>query len=216
MKTPTDEKFKDLTGQRFNRWTVIRYAGRTGSRRRESWLCVCDCAQYRTLEAYTLLSSRSKSCGCLSRELSAERMRERARERTSAGATQHPLYETWHSMRKRCNNPNCKPYHRYGGRGIKVCERWNHFYLFVEDMGEKPTPRHTLEREDNNGDYAPDNCCWATRKEQCRNTSKNRHLTLNGKTQCLNAWSEELGIPSTTIRSRIDRYGRTVEEALTQ
>jgi len=143
-------------------------------------------------------------------------MRERASERTAAGATQHPLYQTWRSMRKRCNNPNHKSYHRYGGRGIKVCERWDHFYLFVEDMGEKPTPHHTLEREDNNGDYTPDNCIWATRKEQCRNTSKNRRLTLNGKTQCLSAWSEELGIPSETIRTRIDRYGKTVEEAIKQ
>jgi hypothetical protein len=82
--------------------------------------------------------------------------------------THHPLYETWVTMRKRCFNPNCKGYSNYGGRGITVCDRWNDFTLFVEDMGERPEG-YTLEREDTDGNYEPSNCVWATRSQQCLN-----------------------------------------------
>ena len=95
-------------------------------------------------------------------------------------------------MRDRCNNPNHHKYYRYGARGIKVCERWDLFKNFVEDMGARPEG-HTIDRINNDGDYTPENCRWATKKEQQRNTSRNKNITIDGVTQCKAAWVEELG-----------------------
>lgn len=118
-------------------------------------------------------------------------------------------------MRQRCNNPEVRAYPRYGGRGIAVCARWLSFANFLADMGPRPTPAHTVERIDNNGPYAPENCRWADRTEQANNTRKNRHLTLNGATRTLAEWSRATGIGTHTIGARIDRLGWSVEMALT-
>ena len=105
-----------------------------------------------------------------------------------------PLYCTWCSMRDRCNNPHDENYFRYGARGIKVCERWASFETFVADMGPKPTPKHTLDRIDNDGPYDPSNCRWATRQEQALNTRRNRWITIDGETQTITVWEKRLHI----------------------
>ena len=97
------------------------------------------------------------------------------------GNRNHPLYKIWNTMRQRCNNTNAKDYPKYGGRGIKICERWNDFWAFVEDMGERPEG-HSIDRIDNDGDYSPENCQWATLVEQCNNRRNNVYLTFNGQT----------------------------------
>ena len=119
-----------------------------------------------------------------------------------------PIYRAWDNMRTRCLNPNGPEFHNYGGRGIKVCPRWRDSFLaFLEDVGERPSPQHTLDRVDTNGDYEPSNVRWATRKEQARNQRKNRPLTFQGKTQPLAAWAEELGFKPNTLHRRIVTKG---------
>lgn len=117
-------------------------------------------------------------------------------------------------MLQRCRNPNNTNYANYGGRGIWVCERWLVFTNFLEDMGERPVGT-SLERDDNSVGYHPENCVWATRKVQQRNRRSNRMLTANGVTQCAQDWANDLGVPMHTITTRIDRYGWSVEDAIT-
>ena len=122
----------------------------------------------------------------------------------------HPLYRLWLGMKSRCLNVNNKSYPRYGGRGIKVCERWMTFANFVEDMGERP-PGTSLDRINNDGNYELSNCRWATVYEQSQNRSTNRNLTVNGETYCLSEWSRRTGINPSTIKRR-KRAGYTDEE----
>src|SRR6266540_871109 len=118
-------------------------------------------------------------------------------------------------MKSRCLNPNWPNYHHYGGRGITVCERWRGgFEAFFEDMGPRPGPGYSIERVNNDGDYTPENCRWATRQEQLRNTRQTMRLTWNGETLTTFEWAERTGIPAGTIRGRIVQ-GWSVEEALT-
>lgn len=124
-----------------------------------------------------------------------------------------PTYISWQSIWPRCNDPNHCAYSDYGGRGIKVCDRWQYFTNFLEDMGERPEGKQ-LDREDNDGDYTPDNCRWITAKKNCRNRRNNRLITANGKTQCIAAWSEETGIEYNTIYARVKRYGWSEEKAV--
>lgn len=126
------------------------------------------------------------------------------------------LYDTWAGIVYRCTNPKSKSYSDYGGRGIKICDRWlESFDNFFYDMGPKPSPDHSIDRKDVNGDYCPENCRWATFAVQARNKRSNIYLTHNGKTQHLLDWAEETGIPWNTIRARIQRDGMTDSEALT-
>lgn len=121
-------------------------------------------------------------------------------------------YESWGQMFKRCGNPKHSSHVRYGGRGISVCARWKSFTAFLEDMGERPEGT-SLERIDNNGNYEPGNCRWATKKEQQRNMRSNRLLTHNGRTMCIAEWAETAGISALTLHSRLN-IGWTIDEAL--
>ena len=123
-----------------------------------------------------------------------------------------PEYIVWSAMHDRCRNPNNKRFARYGGRGISVCERWWEFPLFLEDMGLRPQG-HSIERINNDGNYEPENCRWATRVEQAANQAHSRLITAFGRTLTVSAWGRELGIERTTIRDRLKR-GLSPEEAL--
>lgn len=128
-----------------------------------------------------------------------------------------PTYVSYQEMLKRCYNPSVIRYPIYGGRGIKVCDRWRESFLsFLKDMGEKPSRKHSLDRIDNNGDYCPENCRWATNKEQCNNKRNNRYVNAFGKIQTISEWAEETGIPPRIILQRLDRDNFSVEEALTR
>ena len=127
-----------------------------------------------------------------------------------------PEYEIWMAMKQRCYNKNHRHYANYGGRGITVCQQWlENFVTFLEDMGKRPTSKHTIERKDTDKGYDPDNCEWATRAVQSRNTRQNHWITFNGKTQCMTDWAHELGINLRTLSDRL-RSGWPTEKALSQ
>lgn len=142
----------------------------------------------------------------------------RKRTTSEMHMTKHPLYGTYNSMIGRCYTPTNKMYDNYGGRGIKVCDRWVGdcaFINFLLDMGERPSPKHSLDRINNNGNYSPENCRWATSKEQANNKRSNILLTFNGKTQNMTQWAEELGITLSMIYYRINA-GWEIEAILTK
>lgn len=131
------------------------------------------------------------------------------------GMSKTALYRLWRAMITRCFNPQYKGYENHGGREISVCREWkDSFESFYADMGDRPSPQHSLERIDNNADYTPGNCRWATRLEQANNKRNNRLLTCNGVTKTVAEWERETGIVSSVIRHRIDRSGVSVERAL--
>lgn len=124
-----------------------------------------------------------------------------------------PERQTWYDMHRRCTDPRVQKYSFYGARGIKVCSRWSSFDVFLSDMGKRPSAKHSLDRLNTNGDYGPSNCRWATQKEQCRNTRKNRHITINGVTKCISEWAEEKGVKQNRIGTRLSR-GWPEEDAI--
>lgn len=164
----------DLTGQKFGRWTVIRKGEKKDNR--TAWYCVCECGNTNTIITRNLVKGISKSCGCLQRDKATKHGHNPWNGKASTE------YNSWHQMKQRCLNPNDKRYADYGGRGIKICERWMDFNKFLEDMGKKPSPKHTIDRIDVNGDYEPSNCRWADDYEQQRNirVHKNNKLGVKG------------------------------------
>ena len=187
----------DMIGKRFGRLVVISRAenSKAGHPR---WNCLCDCGGTTITDGQDLRNGHTKSCGCLHKERDSE-------VHIKHGMSETPNYGVWTDMKQRCLNPNNKHYKDYGGRGIVVCERWDKFENFYADMGNKPKGL-TLERRDNNKGYFPENCFWATRKEQNRNKRSNRIIKYDGKEQCLMTWSEELGINYNTLRKRLKTY----------
>lgn len=187
----------ELAGERFGRWRVIGRAPTKQGYRESCWLCVCNCGTQRVVAAGALRKGASTGCGCVP-----------ARNRLTHGGRHTAEYGIWTNMLTRCGNPRNKAFRRYGGRGITVCERWrNDFAAFLADMGPRPSPKHSVDRINNDGDYEPSNCRWATTQEQCRNTRRNVRLTLDGRTMTQREWAVELGIHDSTLFGRIKRNG---------
>ena len=200
-------KTVNLTGEVFGRLEVISFAGHSSSGCRQ-WKCKCVCGNIVVVIAKNLRKGNTKSCGCfkLDRVITHGACLDGKVSRS---------YGTWRSMKQRCYNPKCNEYHNYGFRGVVMCERWlgeDGFIHFLSDMGEKPKGL-TLERINNNGNYGPDNCKWATQKEQNSNKRTNRLTTYKGETKTTTQWSEVIGCNKVTLAYRLNNW--SIERALT-
>jgi hypothetical protein len=176
--TPSPNQYRqpknDLCGTKFGRLTVKNFHGRDAQSKCK-WLCECLCGSLTVVDGYNLKSGNSKSCGCAGSETTRKR-------NTSHGQTNSPEWIVWMNMKARCYRPSHDAYRHYGGRGITVCERWtgiDGFSNFLADMGKRP-PKHEIDRKDNDGNYEPCNCRWATKSQQANNTSRNLPIIAFG------------------------------------
>lgn len=187
--------------------TVLGDAGSRGGRK--CWLVECGCGQKLTVIARDVRNGHTKSCGCLRGEPYA-RKHGHAKDRYGRQSRE---YTAWVNMKGRCSNPNAPSYAQYGGRGIAVCERWQSFANFIEDMGPSTRHRFSLDRIDPNRNYEPGNCRWASRKTQGENKRSTRWITHRGETLSISGWSRRLGLSHETLRSRIER-GMPLDRAI--
>lgn len=193
--------FKDLSGRAFGRLTVLKLAKEKLSGG-YCWICQCACGEITTVRSSCLVQGQTTSCGCYARELSGIRAPSKTHGMT--GTREHYV---WRSAKARCFSKNSQGFPDYGGRGITMCPEWaQSFEAFFRDMGKCPEG-HSLDRINNDGNYEPGNCRWATPAQQIRNTRRTVMITHNGKTMCLKDWATETGISYLTLSSR-RRRGR--------
>lgn len=185
---------ENLIGQKFGRLTIVDVAGRNkyGA---VLYSCVCECGQIIKARKHSLTSGHTRSCGCLQKENFIKH-----------GDSYTRLYGIWRDMKYRCNNIGFASYHRYGGRGIKVCDDWENDYVKFKNwaLTNGYDDNLTIDRIDVDGNYEPSNCRWVTRKEQANNRYTNRFIELNGEIKSLKQWSEQTGIGSKTLEFRLD------------
>ena len=196
-------------GDRYGRLTVVaEIESRIARSKRRTHRyrivrCQCACGALADVSLTHLRSGGTASCGCLGKK-----------NATRHGKRYTPTYEIWKTMRQRCVNPRNRKFRLYGGRGISVCDRWlNSFVSFLEDMGERPEGC-SIDRINNDGNYEPGNCRWATRTQQARNTRQTTLITFGGHTRCLTEWAGIIGIAQATLRYRLKHW--PIEDALTR
>lgn len=200
----------DLTGSKFGRWTVLGFYS-TNARRERLWDCVCSCGNRRSVTTSKLICGDSKSCGCIATDRIIKASIKHGHARRGAKA---PEYLVWVCMRQRCENTNAVGYEVYGGRGIKVCDRWQSYEMFISDMGPRPFPKADIDRINNDGDYSPDNCRWTTRQINSRNRRSTKYLEFNDEVLCMSEWAARIGINVSTMIYRLRKW--PVERALSE
>lgn len=201
--------YAGLTGRQFHRLTVLEEVptARNSPRRLR---CRCTCGVDIETNAQNVFRGLTRSCGSFKIELTVSRTR-------THGLTNTPEYRVWAGMKKRCYNPRSKSYRDYGLRGIAVCARWlNDFPAFLADMGSRPSVLHSIDRIDNDGPYAPDNCRWAIKTTQANNTTRNHALTFNGETRTISEWTRRLNFANPLIILKRLQRGWSIERTLTE
>lgn len=197
------DKIKIVIGQIFYLLTVISLEEKRALNGGYIWKCQCSCGNITSVRADSLKNGTTKSCGCLVKEIT-----------TTHGQSYSVEYQTWASMKDRCSNSNSENFINYGGRGISVCDRWlNSFENFYNDIGDRPSDDHSIDRINNDGNYEPGNCKWSTSEEQNNNTSRNKFYNYNGKNYSIEQLSKEYNINENTLTTRLSR-GLTIEEAI--
>jgi len=202
------DNIEHLIGKKFYYYTIIGECDvftKTNNKLR-GVICKCDCGNIKNIKLASILSGNTKSCGCLSKINP---------NRKTHGFANTSEYNIWLSAKQRCYNKNRKGYHRWGGRGIKMCDRWlESFENFYEDMGAKTSKNYSLERIDNNGNYCKENCKWATIKEQANNRITNNNITYNGQTKNITQWAEYFNIPKKLLSNRLNKGKMPFEKAI--
>jgi hypothetical protein len=212
MARPRVSTYQSTTqiGDVFGKLTVIGTAEPYGKKKSTRWRCRCECGNETTPHQSALRQGVAKSCGCTARTKWIATI-------TTHGLTKTPEYKNWAAMKARCYNANGPKFADYGGRGIKVCNRWlDSFENFLADMGKRPEGMREIDRIDPNGDYTPENCRWANRSQQNRNRRDSLLITMNGETKCLADWCDDLDLPYSTISTRIHAYKWDPIRALTE
>lgn len=194
---------RDFTGRKFGKLLVIYRHGRNGYG--VTWMCRCDCGNTKVVAMMNLRDSKTRCCGCDTLLMRSMSVRTHGCSGKFSSAVERRAHNAWTTMRRRCLEPAFVSFKDYGGRGIRVCKRWESFPPFLRDMGLPPTDKHTIERKRNNGNYTPQNCRWATQREQTRNTRANRFLTINGERKIVAQWAEDTGLKYHTLHGRIRR-----------
>ena len=204
----------DMTGQKYGRLIVLERDLSRG-KRPTMWKCKCDCGNIISTQASALRNGHTKSCGCYLKDRLSQK-------HTTHNMSNHRLYRVWAQMKDRCFNPKSHNYMYYGERGITVCDEWKNsfesFYSWAISSGYKDNASRglfTLDRINVDGNYEPQNCRFVDTKVQSLNKRTNHFLTFNGETKPISVWADEVGILATTIDSRINKHGWSVEKALT-
>lgn len=197
-------KMINLVGKKFGRLTVLDRLHNYHDKKQVHWLCVCDCGNLVEVFGFMLRTGKTKSCGCLNKEAITKHDKSDTR-----------LYNIWTLMKSRCYNKNNRAYPNYGGRGIIVCSEWLHDFMafYNWSMSNGYDDNLTIDRIDVNGNYEPSNCRWADRKQQNRNTRKNRMYTINGVTKCLQYWCDYYKLNRSTVCNRLNKNW-SIEKAL--
>lgn len=197
-----------MIGLRFNRLLVVASAGKNKHGKLQ-WECVCDCGNKTITLGVYLRNGDTKSCGCLAATFIGEKRFKHGKSRKN-----NTEYEIWKGMNARCYNPNHIGFKNYGGRGIIVCDEWRtNFNKFLNDMGFRPSKRHSLDRFPNiNGNYEPANCRWATDEQQRRNKRNNRYYTFKGITLILEDWSKLFNVHQSTLHEHLGT--KSIEQML--
>lgn len=201
-----------VAGDRYGRLTFIQEAPRSEAGLRMV-RCKCDCGAILALPLKYIRKGNTSSCGCLRREMVAAKNTKHGMRKRAGGSP--PEYFIWKQMRNRCNAPGDSHWERYGARGITVCPRWGDFEAFLADMGPRPSPRHSIDRIDNDGPYEPGNCRWATASQQARNKRNSSRVQFQGETYTVADLAEKCGIPYGRLDSRL-RKGWSVERAVSE